>query len=87
VEAISRGKIKIKLENAKNKSVAFFNRLSVVDATTKQRVLPVFYTDNYISVCPGEIKYVELEYPANNTANLQLCVEGWNYKKKYFAIP
>ena len=87
VEAISRGKIKIKLENAKNKPVAFFNRLSVVDATTKQRVLPVFYTDNYISVCPGETKYVELEYPANNTADLKLCIEGWNYKKKYFAIP
>ena len=56
------GKIEVTISNPKDNPVAFFNRLSVVNATTKQRILPAFYSDNYISVLPGEEKKITIDY-------------------------
>ncbi len=51
-----KGKIMVTLTNAVNNPVAFFNRITLLDAKTKTRVLPVFYSDNYFSVIPGAEK-------------------------------
>ncbi|MEO7120111.1 MAG: hypothetical protein ABIY62_03385, partial [Ginsengibacter sp.] len=47
---IKEGKVEVTISNAKENSIAFFNRLSLVNSKTKQRILPAFYSDNYISV-------------------------------------
>ena len=44
------GQIEVTLTNPANGPVNFFNRISLVDAGTKKRILPVFYDDNYFSV-------------------------------------
>ncbi|RYE08009.1 MAG: glycosyl hydrolase, partial [Sphingobacteriaceae bacterium] len=49
-QKLSNGKIEVTLSNPANAPMAFFNRLSLVDAATHKRVLPVFYDDNYVSV-------------------------------------
>ncbi len=86
ITKLSKGKFKVNLANEKNKPVAFFNRLSVTDKKTKKRLLPVFYSDNYISICPGEEKNVILEYKEDPLHQPQLCIEGWNFIRKYINL-
>jgi len=57
-----------------------------VRADTKERILPVFYSDNYISVLPGETKKVQLSYTPAGIQKLLLSVQGWNLKEQYIDI-
>lgn len=59
---LKSGKIEVTLTNPANGPVNFFNRISLVDAATKQRILPVFYDDNYFSVLPGAEKKIIIDY-------------------------
>lgn len=73
------GKLSVTLSNPAGGPVAFFNRLSLVDPATKKRILPVFYSDNYVSVLPGESKTIAIEYrPVAGQARPLVSVEGWN---------
>ena len=82
---IGVGKIQVTLRNPSNNPVAFFNRISLVDAATKERILPVFYDNNYISVVAGAEKTVILDYKPTQTQT-QVSVEGWNYPLQYIEI-
>jgi hypothetical protein len=80
------GKVSVQLKNAAGNPVAFFCRLSMVDPRTKKRILPVFYSDNYLSVLPGEQKTVTLEFtPTPGSAPL-LNIRGWNVANRYLEI-
>jgi len=73
------GKITVTLRNAVGGPVAFFNRIALVDPATKKRILPVFYSDNYVSVIPGEEKIITMEYhPVPGQPVPQISIEGWN---------
>jgi mannosylglycoprotein endo-beta-mannosidase len=74
---IAKGKIAVTLINGNTAPVAFFNRVSLINPLTKQRVLPVFYSDNYVTVLPGEQKVVLLDYDLAVT-NPKVAVRGWN---------
>jgi len=45
-----------------------------------ERVLPVFYTDNYVSLVPGETKTIEMEAAASDFKGeaALIVVDGWN---------
>ncbi|SDT45308.1 Glycosyl hydrolases family 2, TIM barrel domain [Mucilaginibacter mallensis] len=80
---IAKGKIEVTLINPKNAPVAFFNRLSLVDGQTNQRLLPVFYSDNYVSVLPGTSKTVTIDYDTDQYPNMPLLsISGWNLKEQ-----
>ena len=83
VNKTGKGKIEVTIRNAKHNPVAFFNRLSLVNATTKQRILPAFYSDNYISILPGDQKKITINFTpvANEKAAVELY--GWNVGKQY----
>ena len=82
---VNNGKIEVVLTNAKNAPVAFFNRVSLINKATKKRILPVFYSDNYVSVLPGESKKLILDY-SPQTAMPQVTVSGWNLTEKTIAV-
>ncbi len=84
-QKLANGKVEVTLSNPSKAPMAFFNRLSLVDASTHKRVLPVFYEDNYISILPGEQKKVVIEN-ASKTGNPQLSVSGWNLPEKFINI-
>ncbi|WP_245576517.1 glycoside hydrolase family 2 protein [Flexithrix dorotheae] len=77
------GKLAVTLKNPADNPVAFFNRVSIINASTGKRILPVFYSDNYISVISGEEKEIELEFNFQSVKkeDLKLTVEGWNVPK------
>ena len=62
------------------RSVALMAHLQLRKAHSGQRVLPVFYSDNYLSLLPGETKTLTIEAAS---ADLEgdapvLAVDGWN---------
>jgi hypothetical protein len=52
-------------------------KLTLVDAVGK-RILPAYYTDNYVALLPGEKKTVTVRYPASATAAPGFTLRGWN---------
>ena len=81
-------RIIVTLRNPAGGPVAFFNRVSLVDPGTKQRILPVFYSDNYISVLPGESQTITLDYtPVAGSAPPLVSVRGWNVESKEYPTP
>lgn len=82
---VSKGKLEVTLHNPDDAPLAFFNRLSIVNPTTHQRLLPTFYSDNYVSVLPGSEKKIVIDYPEKNTG-IQLEVSGWNLKRQIIEV-
>ena len=83
---MGKGKITVTLRNPAGGPVAFFNRISLVDPATKQRLLPVFYSDNYVSVLPGESKTITLDYSPKPGVTPQVSVSGWNKEEKLYPV-
>src|ERR1035437_6504760 len=77
---VANGKIAVKLNNEIGSPVAFFNRIALLNRATGKRVLPAFYSDNYVSILPGETKTVYIEYDNTLIATQDKLVEvyGWN---------
>lgn len=85
-KVIAPGKIEVNLSNAAGNPVAFFNRVSLIDSKTNERILPVFYDDNYVSVLPGKDTKVVLEYTPTNGEVPKIEVKGWNVKQKTVSL-
>jgi hypothetical protein len=61
------------------KQVALMTHLQL-RTSTGERVLPVFYDDNYISLAPGEERYVNIEADpaALKGSTPVVAIDGWN---------
>jgi hypothetical protein len=61
-------------------TVAFAIRPKLVKASPGEQVLPVFMSDGYFSLMPGETKRITLEYNPSSTGGEKpkLEVECWN---------
>ena len=74
------GQSVIKISNPKNET-AFFIRLKVTNSNN-ELVLPVYFTDNYITLLPGEEKEILPDLSSGKAIsglnNLSLVIEGWN---------
>jgi hypothetical protein len=59
---------------------AFMIRLKVLQGEGKERVLPVHYEDNYLSLMPLEEKQLKIEFQQKDLRQpgFQLVTEGWN---------
>ena len=70
-------------------NVALMIRLKVVRADSGERILPVFYDDNYFSLLPGESRTVSLEFAGGDAAKEPIAVatEGWNIVPQQIRIP
>jgi exo-1,4-beta-D-glucosaminidase len=78
-EAVTR----ITIENP-NKSIAFFVRLKI-DKAQLQEILPVIWSDNYISLLPGEKREVTATYRTSQLGASRtpgaVEVSGWNVEQ------
>ena len=54
------GKMQISVKN-NSKTVAFANRVRLVNKATQKRVLPVIMSDNYVTLMPNEEKVISVE--------------------------
>jgi hypothetical protein len=54
-------------------------KLTLVESVGAERVLPAYYSDNYMSILPGETKTIDVAYPqAAAHGGLSITVRGWN---------
>jgi hypothetical protein len=52
-------------------------RLTLRDAKTGERILPVYYEDNYISLLPGESRTIRIDTRSSAKA-VRVTADGWN---------
>lgn len=71
-------KVDVLIEN-NTPNVSILNKIKIKNAEG-QSVLPVFYSDNYISLLPGEKQTISLSFDKGAAAQAYLVVEGWNTK-------
>ena len=70
--------MQVQLQNA-GTTVALENKLTLVNAADGTRILPAYYSDNYVSLLPGESREVEIEYPASAAkGEPKVTVRGWS---------
>ncbi|RXG18541.1 glycosyl hydrolase family 2 [Leeuwenhoekiella aestuarii] len=82
----SATQIELTLTAPEENTVAFFNRISLIDTKTGERLLPTFFSDNYVSVTPGGKKKITLSYDKLKTTSSQIEIEGWNVPKQMLDI-
>jgi len=71
-------RIEVRLKNT-NSVVALNTKLVTIRAADGSEVLPAFYSDNYISLLPGEVRTITVDIPqADAKQALRLKVRGWN---------
>jgi hypothetical protein len=85
-EKTKDGEIKVTLTNPDEKPVAFFNRISLINYQTKERILPTFCSDNYVSVLPGESKTIIINYTTQSNVTPEVEIDGWNTGKHQYEI-
>jgi beta-mannosidase len=64
-------------------SVALLTHLQLRKAASNQRVLPVYYSDNYISLLPGESRTINIDAAAADLGDEKpaIALDGWNVKE------
>ncbi len=72
-------RVRVRISNPA-KSVALMVRLKIQREHSGIRVLPVFYSDNYFSLLPGEVREITLEFAKTSLAgeSPKIFEEGWN---------
>lgn len=69
--------VRVQLKNTGG-SAALANKLTLLSADGT-RILPAYFSDNYVSLLPGETREIEIEYPAAAaTGAAQIALRGWN---------
>jgi exo-1,4-beta-D-glucosaminidase len=61
--------------------IAFFIRFDLIFKETQDLVIPIFWSDNYISLLPGENRILSAKFN-NLQEKLLLSWKGWNIKKE-----
>jgi len=55
------------------------NKLTLLSAKSKERILPAYFSDNYISLLPGESESIDIEAPdASLEGSPEVALRGWN---------
>lgn len=76
--------VTVKLKNP-SESVALMIHLQLQGKNSKKRILPVYYSDNYISLVPGESKIVTMSFAKESMKKGDspvVMVDGWNIEVK-----
>ena len=66
----------ISLKNVGN-SVAFFMNLRAVKQGTDEEFTPVLWTDNFVSLLPGESRVLAVDLSSRNR-DIEIKLDGWN---------
>ncbi|HEX6881646.1 MAG TPA: glycoside hydrolase family 2, partial [Terriglobales bacterium] len=68
--------IQLQLKNS-GTTVALMSKLTLTDVTTGERILPAYYSDNYVSLLPGETREIGIDFPSS-AAKPEVQIRGWN---------
>jgi len=72
--------------NDTSSTPALMVKLTLLDAATSQRILPAYYSNNYISLLPGEQRTVSVAFPAGDSKP-SIALRGWNLAAQTLSVP
>ncbi len=81
------GRIIVQLKN-NGATAALENKLTLVNNKDGSRILPAYYSDNYLSLLPGETREIDVTYPvtAAGSTKPELSLRGWNLLSQTIAV-
>jgi hypothetical protein len=78
--------VHVQLRNTGN-TVSLANKLTLLNAADGSRILPAYFSDNYVSLLPGETREIEIEFPlAAAHGSAQLAIRGWNLAPQIVSV-
>jgi membrane-bound inhibitor of C-type lysozyme len=80
----SERKVTVKINNS-GPAPALMIKLTLKDAMTGARILPAYYSDNYVSLLSGEERIVTVNFPAG-PAKPAIGLRGWNVGTETVAV-
>jgi hypothetical protein len=60
-------------------------KLTLKDAATGERILPAYYSENYVSLLPGESRTITVAFPAGSVKPA-FSLRGWNLKEEKLKV-
>jgi Exo-beta-D-glucosaminidase Ig-fold domain/Concanavalin A-like lectin/glucanases superfamily/Glycosyl hydrolases family 2/Glycosyl hydrolases family 2, sugar binding domain/Glycosyl hydrolases family 2, TIM barrel domain len=70
--------VRVKIQNT-GSVVSLVDKLTLLNASDGSRILPAYFTDNYVSLLPGESREIQIESPAAAVRGaVQVAMRGWN---------
>ena len=78
------GNIEVTLEN-RGSAPALDAKVTMLDVKG-DRVLPVYYSDNYVALMPGEVRTIEVRCPTGGTRCARAALRGWNLHPRYASV-
>jgi len=81
------GYIIVQLKN-NGATAALENKLTLINNKDGSRILPAYYSDNYVSLLPGETREIDIRYPetAARSTKPELTLGGWNLSPQTIAV-
>ena len=78
--------VSVRLEN-KGNSAALESKLTLLDSKG-ERILPAYYSDNYVSLLPGETREIVIEYSRSTAeeGSPQVAIRGWNVPSAFIPV-
>jgi hypothetical protein len=78
---------RVKLENP-GKQLAFFVHAAITRASDGEEILPVLWSDNYISLAPGEVRELTARFATADAGQGQPALEvgGWNVESQFKCV-
>lgn len=83
-DASAPGMFTLRLKN-EGSTVAFANRVRLLDPATGERVLPVLMSDNYVTLLPGEEKVISVDCASTTTAPVDVMMKQYGYPERKIA--
>ncbi|MGB6158580.1 MAG: LamG-like jellyroll fold domain-containing protein, partial [Acidobacteriaceae bacterium] len=80
-------RVHLELKNT-GSDAALQSKLTLVNGTTGERILPAYYSDNYVSLLPGESRAIDVAYPmsAADGATPAFTLRGFNLRQQNVPI-
>jgi hypothetical protein len=78
--------VRVTLQNISS-SMALAAKLTLQNAKDSSRILPAYFSDNYVSLLPGETREIAIDYPAKAAVSVpKIVVRGWNVVPSSIAV-
>jgi Exo-beta-D-glucosaminidase Ig-fold domain/Glycosyl hydrolases family 2/Concanavalin A-like lectin/glucanases superfamily/Glycosyl hydrolases family 2, sugar binding domain/Glycosyl hydrolases family 2, TIM barrel domain len=78
-------RVQVRLKNT-GSVAALATKLTLFTAPEGARILPAYWSDNYVSLLPGESTVIEVEYPTASAASAKVGIRGWNIASQMVAV-
>lgn len=80
----SKNQVRVRIVNS-GKNIAFFLHAQATKPGTDQEIAPVLWSDNFVSLLPGESR--ELTATVTGAQAAKIKVDGWNVAEQMATKP